>query len=110
MGGSPPTTIASALLRLASFDDALADVPGPQQLRRDLDVLVLLADVAGPIEGAAGLLLAIRRQLGVDRIGQRHLDHVDDLEPALLAVAVGLLGGGGGEAWAPSSRRISACH
>ena len=41
------------------------------------------ADLAGALEGAPRLRLALRRQLGVERHGQRHLDHVDQRRAAI---------------------------
>src|SRR4051794_35818626 len=46
------------------FDDAGADAAGPHHLGVDVDVRVLLGDVAGPPQGVLGVLLEIAGQLG----------------------------------------------
>jgi hypothetical protein len=68
------------------FDDAGADAAGAHDLGRHPDVLVLLSHVAGALQRPLGLLLDLRRELGVERQGQRHFDHVDEIEAGLSVV------------------------
>ena len=72
------------------------DIAG-HDLGADLDVLVLLADVTGPLQGTLGVSLDLGRQLGVERQRQRHLDHVDEVEASRVLPALGLLLLGGSE-------------
>src|SRR6188472_1427566 len=80
------------------LDDAGADAARTHYFARHLDVLVLLADVACPGQGAQCLGLNFGRQLGVERERERDLDHVNEVEPCRVDLSPRFLALGGGEA------------
>src|SRR5215203_5920819 len=65
------------------LEDPGADLAGADHLGGHLDVLVLLPHLTRPLQRPRRLLLALLRQLRVERQRQRHLDHVDDVEPRI---------------------------
>src|SRR4051812_22706531 len=72
------------------LEDAGADLAGADHLGADADVLVPLAALAGAVQRPPRLVLALGRQRCVQRQGQRHFDHVDELEVGVFLVPAGL--------------------
>ena len=70
-------------------------MPAPTLRARITSVVTPTSSYSSPTSRARSsapprLRLALRRQRRVERQGQRHLDHVDEVEPSVLVAAAGL--------------------